>query len=526
MNMKRLSIYLTIALLALVGCGKEPVPAGVGEITVEATVGAMTKTTDDGVHTQFTAGDRIAVYAWLGSATEIPASRQVDGVANMFDGSKWTPAMPMFWKNVSDPHYFLGIYPTPTTLISDFTAVPYTLNPADNAASDLLLATTPAGVQNSGVAVPLSFKHAMARLSVNLRLRSDWTSVPDAGSVSVTVEAKDGATVNYLTQAVTCSAAAPVTIALPAAASAAPGYALSFSGIQVPQTGVRSITVVLGGVKYVYTANADIPLESGKHTTLGLAMGNDRISLDSVSVADWTSGASLPGGEAKVWSAYVDMGEVDINGVKKHLYWSTCNIGAANPWDYGDYYAWGETTTKNTYDWGNYAFMQAGQADRYHITKYTTADDWTVAIWYDGNGNFIGDGKSSFADYNYVDDAARQIWGGNWRIPTDAEWTALRDASLYDWVWTTDYKGFGKNGMLVTRKSGTGPCSGNSIFLPAAGSRIDADFKSVGTDGLYWSSSLYIGSGGAWYVCFYSNEVKHNSVVRSRGLSLRPVFAY
>ena len=25
----------------------------------------------------------------------------------------------------------------------------------------------------------------------------------------------------------------------------------------------------------------------------------------------------------------------------------------------------------------------------------------------------------------YVDDAARQIWGGNWRIPTDDEWTAL-----------------------------------------------------------------------------------------------------
>ena len=63
--------------------------------------------------------------------------------------------------------------------------------------------------------------------------------------------------------------------------------------------------------------------------------------------------------------------------------------------------------------------------------------------------------------------------GTKWRIPTDEEWEALCNDTLYDWVLTDDYLKDGSNhkGRIVTRKAGTGPCSGNSIFLPAADSR-------------------------------------------------------
>ena len=229
--------------------------------------------------------------------------------------------------------------------------------------------------------------------------------------------------------------------------------------------------------------------------------------------------------------SFVDMGEVNINGVSKHLYWATCNIGADNPWDYGGYYAWGETTTKDTYTWSNYAFMQAGQSDWTGITRYTIADghksgySYDGGIWYNGD-IFIGDGKTSFADYNYADDAARQKWGDQWHIPTDAEWTALRNASLYDWVWTADYLNDGSNhaGWIVTRKTGT--CSGNSIFLPAAGYRSNASLSDEGSRGYYWSSSLdesnsfkaktvFINSGGE--VAFFYDP-------RYYGESLRPVY--
>ena len=91
MKFKRINrfIGLAAALFALMACAKDPGPAGTGEITVEATVGSMTKVSDDGVHTRFAAGDKIAVYAWTGSAATIPATRVVDGVENTTRISSW-----------------------------------------------------------------------------------------------------------------------------------------------------------------------------------------------------------------------------------------------------------------------------------------------------------------------------------------------------------------------------------------------------------------------------------------------------
>ncbi len=299
--MKRNNIYLATAaaLLALAGCDRALEPTG-GAITVEASIGPMTKVQTTGVATAFETGDRIAVYAWTGGADSVPASRTVDGVPNTLgsDG-KWTPSAPMLWQNATDAHYFVGV--SPVRSISDFTADPFVLDPADYEAGDLLVAanfgTGGAGLKDTGAAVPLTFHHAMARLDVNLRFRSEWTSVPAADQVGVTVTAKSGATVNYLTQAVT---AAGTIGAVPMLASAAAaGYHLGFRSIQVPQEGVRRITVSLEGMDYVYEASEDIPLESGKFTTLNLVLGKDKLELADVAVSDWTEVAALPGGEAE-----------------------------------------------------------------------------------------------------------------------------------------------------------------------------------------------------------------------------------
>ena len=301
--MNRITKYLTLAaaLLALAGCNKELAPEG-AEMTVEASVSALTKVSADGG--AFTSGDQIAVYAWLGGATEMPATRVVDGVVNTFDGSKWTPATMMRWQVTDDPHYFLGVCPVPTAAISDFTAVPYTLDPTEYVESDLLLATTPDGVKNTGVAVPLAFHHAMAKLSVNLKFRSQWATKPTVSAVTVT--AQSTANVNYLTQTVTATGTASA-VTVPEVTSIASGYDRSFSGLQVPQTGVRKVTVTIDGKDFVYEAGEDITLASGRNTTLNLLVGRDKIDLAGISLSPWTAEDPLDTGNAELNMLYTPL---------------------------------------------------------------------------------------------------------------------------------------------------------------------------------------------------------------------------
>ena len=211
---------------------------------------------------------------------------------------------------------------------------------------------------------------------------------------------------------------------------------------------------------------------------------------------------------------YVEMGD----GLK----WATMNVGAENPEESGDYYAWGATATQSIYNWANYSFMETGKSNWRNVTKYTFDDGQKEGIWYDGD-TFMGDNKDgvehkNLASYDYVDDVARKNWGSTWRIPTDAEWTWLLDNC--DWVWTNDYKGTGIPGRVVTSKV-TG-FKGNSIFLPAAGYWEGASLVKNKTVGGYWSSSLNDISDVAWIVGFNSEKI-WGTQSRYYGMPIRPV---
>ncbi len=285
--MKPIIKYLAAAaaLLAVASCGKfSGTPR---EITIQAGIGAMTKVATTGDKAAFEAGDKIAVFAWTGDKTAVPAARAVDGVANTLgtDG-KWTPAAQMLWDDDESAHYFLGVYPLRT--ITDFTADPYTLDPADQKASDLLLATNLIGLTPSATPVALVFGHAMARLDVNLAFRNQWGTTPTVSSVTAT--AKKAATVDLLSAAVTPTGDA-AKVALAKKSDAA------WSGLQVPQTGLRTLTITIDGQDYVFTHSADIPLVGGQYTTLNLTMGRDTIELDSIVITDWQAGTSIDGGD-------------------------------------------------------------------------------------------------------------------------------------------------------------------------------------------------------------------------------------
>jgi len=185
-------------------------------------------------------------------------------------------------------------------------------------------------------------------------------------------------------------------------------------------------------------------------------------------------------------------------GLPSGTLWATSNVGATTPEGYGDYYAWGETTTKSTYDWSTYFDTNDGSYNG-SFTKYN-----------DDGGKTVLEPE---------DDAAHVNWGGSWRMPTHAEWQELLDNCT--WTWTTQN---GINGYKVTSiKAGY---TDKFIFLPAAGNFYESGLYDVGSDGNYWSSSLCESySYRAWNLLFDSGRRDLGYIYRLRcgGQSVRPV---
>ena len=170
---------------------------------------------------------------------------------------------------------------------------------------------------------------------------------------------------------------------------------------------------------------------------------------------------------------YVDL------GLPSGTLWATCNVGASKPEDYGNYYAWGETNTKQKFSQNTY---------RFYVKRFF------------GTGEYINNSKV----LELSDDTANQNWGGNWRMPTYTEWMELQEKCI--WTWTSQGA---HSGYKVTSKS-----NGNTVFLPAAGGKQDIPFNPY---------SFFPGS--AWSVYFNSPDVVKltNSKERYCGCSVRPV---
>ena len=195
---------------------------------------------------------------------------------------------------------------------------------------------------------------------------------------------------------------------------------------------------------------------------------------------------------------------VDL-GLPSGIKWATCNVGATKPEEYGEYFAWGETEPKTTYDWNTYKWCK-GTFNT--LTKYCLSSQ---SNYWDGSGS--PDNKTVL---DPEDDAAHANWGDGWRIPTNEEWKELMNNCT--WTWDNDYNGTGIPGRVVTAGNG------NSIFLPAAGYWLGADLHYVGIDGNYWYSSLSTDySYYAWAAYLYSFSTGRSGCRRCTGFTVRPV---
>ena len=138
-------------------------------------------------------------------------------------------------------------------------------------------------------------------------------------------------------------------------------------------------------------------------------------------------------------------------GLPSGTKWACCNVDTdypekQSPTNYGGYYAWGETETKNVYTEVTYLYASGDQ--------------------------FLG---SDIAGTEY--DVAHVKWGGYWQMPTSEQLEELFLNCNYSWTTIN-----GINGGMFSGKNG------NCIFLPASGVGADLGIQSIGEYGLYWSS--------------------------------------
>lgn len=189
---------------------------------------------------------------------------------------------------------------------------------------------------------------------------------------------------------------------------------------------------------------------------------------------------------------------VDL-GLPSGLLWATCNLGATTPEGYGDYYAWGETTMKSTYNWSTYRYCNGSSST---MTKYCDNSSY-------GYNGFT----DNLTTLEAMDDVAAQKLGSGARMPTAAEWRELIANTTAEWTTVN-----GVNGRKFTA------ANGSSLFLPAAGCRWDGELGPTGSYGYYKSSSLYEGGPSyAWDFYFGEGEQSMGDGHRDYGHSVRAV---
>jgi hypothetical protein len=180
---------------------------------------------------------------------------------------------------------------------------------------------------------------------------------------------------------------------------------------------------------------------------------------------------------------YLKNGENDIQGVDLGLpsgtIWADRNMGAESINNYGDFYAWGDSTTRTSYSEGQYK-----------------------------NGKIIG---ASIAKTSY--DIAFVKSNKEWWMPSEEQFEELILHCKWRWFNMNGFCGF-----IVTGKNG------NSIKLPASGWMCSTAIEYQSSFGYYWTADAEIGKTGfAKELLFGKGYIKMGRGYVYYGRSIRPV---
>lgn len=216
------------------------------------------------------------------------------------------------------------------------------------------------------------------------------------------------------------------------------------------------VTLKKGGdvVKTTNTLNSNVEIKTGRAYHMYVQWDGKELKFGK-------------NNEEEVQHEYVDL------GLPSGTVWATCNLGANSQEELGDLYAWGETETKEEFDWDTYK--------------------WSNVPY----GKDILDPE---------DDAAHVQWGGDWRMPTYEEFLELYQICQKEW--TTE------NGVYGFKYIGT---TGNYIFLPA--------FSEGEYEGWcqYWASDTDLWGPNMWKTSGMSGNGLFYPFSGYEGLPVRPV---
>lgn len=285
--MKKITLTALAAISLLSSCNKGGENTPPSEfISISTSIGTLipmsAKAATRATSTAFESGDQISVYAYeSGDVTK----GVVDNSINTYDGTSWTAAPLMKWKDMTSSHDFVSTFPT--RAITDFSAEAVTLT-ENIAANDILVATTANRTAAQG-GVPLTFDHIMGKVVISLTFRNEFEGTPIVTEVNTS--AKQVATVNFLTKTATANGEATTVKFSATTANTV------YEAVIVPQN-IKEINILITGSTYAYTHPSNITIENGKIQTISLIVGRERIELGSISINDWTTGDPIEGGEA------------------------------------------------------------------------------------------------------------------------------------------------------------------------------------------------------------------------------------
>ena len=399
------------------------------------------------------------------------------------------PASPPYFPNgPASTVQAYAYYPATAGASATFSVADNQTSDAAYKSSDLMYAANRTITKGSSEGTKLQMAHKMVQLCIT----ANAASGSDLSIYKVKVNAKKSVTFTPADGTATTTGDNGDVIALTQAGT---GYVL------IPPQLINNVTIKIEtdatgtpSSTATFEFTSDNYFEAGYSYGMNLTVDADLIGITTTTaITDWDINpiVNLVDNASDNLAPPVPDGAVDLG---LSVYWATKNVGASSETDYGDLYAWGETTTKSDYSWSTYAHGTSGS----NLTKYNSSDGITTL--------------------EMSDDAARQhaSWGGNWRMPTKAEFDELLSGTDNEWATIS-----GVNGKKFMKKSDHDVY----IFLPAAGFRSDTSLNGQGIAGFYWSSSVYTGNPVyAWcMICGSESAIMSSDYVRIFGYSVRAV---